>query len=94
MENKTISYKEGKIYMLVSKETDKIIYGSTKQKLANRLGGLKAYYRKYLNHGIGKYNDSFEILKFPDAQIVLKCLYPCNSKAELDAKEYEVRNTA
>jgi len=76
-------YGECKIYKLVSSQTDKVYIGSTCQKqLSRRLGQHKTYYKNYLN-GKNIYLSSYEILKYPDAKIILVQSYPqCQNNME------------
>ena len=76
-------YAECKIYKLVSSQTDKIYIGSSCQKqLSKRLGQHKTDYKKYLN-GKNRYMSSFEIVKYPDAKIILVQAYPnCKNSME------------
>lgn len=75
MVNKIIKrkdYSKGKIYKLVSKNTDMIYAGSTCQTL------LKRFYTH-------KYNNPFMI--YGDVEIVLIEEFPCNSNEELLQRE-------
>jgi len=84
---KTGDYSQGKIYKLVSNQTDKIYIGSTCQRLlSKRLGSHRSHYKMWL---AGNYCNtrSFEILKFNDSQIVLIENFPCQDKYELEARE-------
>ncbi len=75
-------YQKGKIYKIISDQTDKMYFGATVQKyLCERFRGHKKDMKK------GKYCSSKEILVFDDAQIVLIENFPCNSKNELAARE-------
>ena len=56
-------YKQGKIYKLISKQTDNIYIGSTKQKLSNRFNNHKSNYRMGL-----KYSTAIEILQYDDVE--------------------------
>ena len=70
MEKPENKYQCGKIYKLISNETDKIYYGSTiEDVLTNRLSGHRKHYKSWIN---GKYHyvSSFEIIKFKDAKII------------------------
>jgi len=82
-------YKLGKIYKIVSFQTDLIYYGSTCEKyLSNRFSCHNSHYRKWLiNNDPLKYITSFEILKYSDAEIILVESFPCTYKAELEARE-------
>jgi len=87
-------YNRGKIYKLVSYQTDKIYIGSTcKPYLSDRLAGHRNDYKKHQN---GKYHyvTSFEIMKYEDVDIILVENYPCESKQELHARErHWIENT-
>ncbi len=74
-------YKNGKIYKLTSKQTDKIYVGSTIQTLNKR---MIAHITKIK---CGSNITSVEILKYDDAIIELLDDYPCNSKTELEKRE-------
>lgn len=79
--------KHGKIYKLVSNQTDQIYIGSTAQKyLCSRLHNHKSDYKKHQN-GKHRYVTSFDIIKLGDAKIILLEKYSCNSKEELTARE-------
>ena len=82
-----VNYQNGKIYKIVSAQTDKIYIGSSCEKyLSNRLGGHKTQYKHY-QAGKSNYISSIEIVKFDDANIVLLESYPCKDKNELHARE-------
>jgi hypothetical protein len=82
-------YQRGKIYKIISYQTDKVYIGLTcKIYLNNRLAKHNNQYKNYLN-GLHNYIMLFEILKYNDAKIVLIESYPCNSKEKLFAKEAE-----
>ena len=68
-------YKRGKIYKLVSSQTDKIYIGSTITKLKKRFAVHKCL--KTCN----------EILCFCDSDIKLIENYPCNNRKELETRE-------
>ena len=87
MENSENKYKRGKIYKIISNQTNDVYYGSTVEPyLTNRLSVHRCHYKTWLN---GKYNytTSFEIVKFEDAKIILIENYPCDTKYELLARE-------
>lgn len=86
--NKTENkYQRGKIYKLVSFETDKCYVGSTCESyLSNRLAGHRRGFRNYQN-AKGHYITSFEILKYVDCDIILVESFACNTKEELLARE-------
>jgi len=83
MENK---YHRGKIYKIVSNDTDKVYIGSTVQSLAKRIGGHRCDYRRYLKGNFYKVM-SFDIVCFPDAKIYLIEDFKCESKNELERRE-------
>lgn len=78
MENK---YQRGKIYKLVSSQTDKIYIGSTIQKLKYRKSQHEYKYKKNEN------KSSKFICCYDDFDIILIKEYPCNSKEELIREE-------
>jgi hypothetical protein len=82
----TNKYHRGKIYKIVSSQTDKVYIGSTVQSLAKRIGGHRCDYKKYLNGNCRKIS-SFEIIYFDDAKIYLIEEYKCESKNELERGE-------
>jgi hypothetical protein len=81
-----MDYKNGKIYKLVSNETDKMYIGSTCTQLSKRFYKHKDGRNQY-NKGKGQYVTSYEILGYEDAEIVLIENYPCHDKNELHARE-------
>lgn len=78
------NFQEGKIYKLVSNQTNKIYIGSTTIKLDYRLHRHRSNYKN--NESC---RSSTKILKYGDAKIILLEKYPCNSKIELILKEQE-----
>ena len=82
-------YQFGKIYKLVSKETQLFYIGSTTNELIERFYSHKSTYKCRPNEGRKSYN----ILKFNDCEIKLIENYPCNNKAELkDRERYYIIN--
>ena len=82
------NYQQSKIYKIISPHTDKIYIGSTtKQYLSTRFAHHMCVYKKWLNGEFHKIN-SFDILEFGDCKIILIETFPCNTKAELEAREY------
>ncbi len=79
-------YSNGKIYKLVSNQTDKIYIGSTTMNLSWRKGGHKADYKKHLK-GKGDFYTSFELMKYDDVDIVLLEDFKCDNKDQLHARE-------
>ena len=79
-------FNKGKIYKLVSSQTDLIYIGSTiREDLKLRFSNHKADYNKWLKGG--SYVSSFELLKYNDCEIVLIEKYPCANKHQLFEKE-------
>ena len=82
-----VNYQNGKIYKIVSQNTDKIYIGSTCVKtLGIRFSHHKTHYDRY-NRNLSSCISSFEILNFPDACIELIETFPCTSKIELLTRE-------
>jgi hypothetical protein len=79
-------YQHGKIYIIESKQTNKVYIGSTTQPLSKRLIAHKRDYNNYID---GKYHyvTSFDIVKYEDAYIKLLKEYPCDCRAKLHKKE-------
>ena len=84
-----VNYKNGKIYKIVSDQTEKVYIGSTTQPLYKRFYSHKERYERYL---VNKhhYVTSFDIIQFNDAKAILLEHYPCETKEELEAREYEI----
>jgi hypothetical protein len=78
-------YQNGKIYKIVSDNTDKIYIGSTCNPLYKRLWQHKTSYKTFQK--TNKYMSSHEILKFEDCKIILIEDFPCERKEQLIAKE-------
>lgn len=76
-----VNFSNGKIYKIVSDQTDKIYIGSTTQPLCKRITEHRSKFK--INYGCA----SEEIMKFGDARIILIESYPCKSKEELLARE-------
>jgi hypothetical protein len=81
-----IDYLNGKIYKLISNQTDKIYIGSTCQSLCKRYGDHNSHYR-YWKKTNNNYVTSFEIIQYDDCDIILLENYSCQNKNELHAKE-------
>ncbi len=83
-----VNYQNGKIYKLVSNQTNEVYYGSTCQELCERMAGHRRHYMQYQN-GKMNYISAFEILKYDDCKIVWVEDYPCDNKPQLFARETE-----
>ena len=86
-------YTKGKIYKLVSHQTDNIYIGSTCQPLCERKSKHKNAYKRFQS-GKFKYITSYEIVKFDDVQIILLENCPCENREQLLARErFYIENT-
>jgi hypothetical protein len=74
-------YANGKIYMIITENSNDIYVGSTIRTLKARLQLHESEYRT------GVYCSSQEILKQGNYKIVLIKNYPCSSKLELEREE-------
>jgi hypothetical protein len=82
-----VNYSEGKVYKIVSNQTEKIYVGSTtKHYLSARFCDHRGSYKRW-KLGHKKYCTSFEILKFDDARIVLLENVNAKNKEELLSRE-------
>ena len=87
MEKPENKYQRGKIYKIVSNQTEFVYYGSTVEPyLTNRLSQHRQGLKRWLC-GKNNYMSSFEIIKFNDCNIILVERYPCSSRDELRARE-------
>ena len=76
---RTGNYSLGKIYELVSDQTDDIYIASTCQRLlSKRLVGHTWSYTNWLNEGCCDCSTSFEIVKYLDCKIVNRKLKKIN----------------
>ena len=86
MEKTENKYQRGKIYKIISNQTNDVYYGSTiAPYLTNRLSAHRKDYKRWLNGD--HYMASFDIMKFEDAKIILVENFPCNTKDELHSRE-------
>jgi hypothetical protein len=76
----------GRIYKIVSSQTDKVYVGSTTNLLKYRLSEHKYDYKRFQN-GIGHYVTSYEIVKYEDAIIQLLEENEFENKKELHKRE-------
>jgi len=85
-------YQNGKIYQIVSENTDDVYIGSTCMKLSQRLSKHKASYKMWLK-GKKDFVTSFKVLQAGDYKIYLIEEYPCESKIQLQKRErYWIEN--
>ena len=88
MEQNIMDYKNGKIYVLRSHQTEDIYIGSTTTKLTKRFHYHKNDFKRWKN-GERNYVTSYELMKYDDAYIELLQGYSCDSKMELHKREGE-----
>lgn len=85
------SYKNAKIYRLVSKNSNKVYIGSTVQPLSKRFIQHRCSYNSYANPlaliHVYAYQTSYEVFKDGDVSIELVEDFVCSNKNELDARE-------
>lgn len=83
-----VNYQNGKIYKIVSKNTDKIYIGSTaRPRLSERMTEHRSDYAYCLQHPEARRCKSFDMLALGDCKIILLESYPCDSKDQLRARE-------
>lgn len=81
-------YTLGKIYKIISAQTDMIYIGSTITKyLCSRLAVHKSHFKRCREGIQDRQTSACKIMCFDDANIVLIEAFPCNSKDELHARE-------
>ncbi len=85
-------YLNGKIYRIISLNSNDIYIGSTINSLSLRLA-QHVNKKKMYDSGTGSYTSSFEVLKHGNYLIELIIKFPCNSKDELTNKEGEYIRT-
>ena len=82
------NYKNGKIYKIISKDSNLIYIGSTCNCLKNRKQQHEYSMIQYLkDENYKKIIVSWKLMIFEDAEIQLIEKYPCNSKIELEKRE-------
>jgi len=75
------NYRNGKIYMIMTENSNDIYIGSTIQTLKARLNKHESYYKT------GIYCSSAEIIKQGNYKIILIKNFACDSKEELEFEE-------
>ena len=75
------TYQFGMIYKLQSSMTDKIYIGST----THGYNRFKTHKSSYIKKQI--YRKAFELLQYPDCDMILLENYPCKDKSELLLRE-------
>ena len=82
-------YQRGKIYKIISNQTDEVYVGSTcSSTLRTRLVEHQSSYKRYKLKKTS-YMTSYELVQYDDCEIVLLETYPCNNNRELLNKEQE-----
>ena len=82
----------GRIYRILSSESDGVYVGSTIEQLKTRFSKHKHSYKRYLD-GRGKFCTSYEIVKFTDAKIELVHEGLFDSKRDMEIFEGETIRT-
>jgi hypothetical protein len=81
------NYQKGKIYKIVSNQTNKVYIGSTTIRLCERLNQHNNEKKKVQNNITSPKCSAHQITIYPDAKLELIELYPCASRAELRERE-------
>jgi hypothetical protein len=79
-------YNHGKIYRIVSEQTNDVYIGSTCNSLSRRIYQHKYHYKQWLNKERPQLS-SFEIVQYDDCQIILIEDVCCENKNQLFARE-------
>ena len=88
-----IRYRNGKIYILKHKDSDKQYIGSTIKTLNARLSEHKSAYKKYLKGGYNQ--SSFKLFDLGIEGVYIELLekYPCGNIIYLESREtYHIKN--
>ena len=83
-------YQKARIYKLVDNTNGNFYIGSTCSALSRRLSRHVSNAKRYENGKEKTQCSSRVILQNNDYQMILIQRYPCNTKEELVAKEYEI----
>jgi hypothetical protein len=85
----------GRIYKLVSFQTDDCYIGSTTQRLlSQRLTDHNKMFKRWTNNKKCGYVSSYELAKYDDCVIMLVENYPCDCRYDLEVRErYWIENT-
>ena len=84
----TNKYQFGKIYKIISPNTDKIYIGSTTYKyLAQRKAVHSSQYKRWKNDPTFQYCSSYDLYDLGDVDYILIESYNCNTKDELLTRE-------
>ncbi len=89
-----VNYSQGKIYKIVSSQTNKVYVGATcKRQLCERMAEHRLHYKQFISGKRKTMYTSKELLQYGDAEIVLLENCHCNTKDELNAREQHYVNT-
>lgn len=80
------NYKNGKIYKIISKQTEDVYVGSTTITLSQRLANHRTDIKHIMKVNKKPYS-AHNVVKHDDAKIILLEKFPCDSKEELLARE-------
>ena len=84
----------GRVYKLVSSETDQVYIGSTEATLPERLRRHKVHYNIVMKSDVKNVTSAVEILRYDDVKIELIYESKFHSKRELRIREgYFIKNT-
>ena len=89
-------YTKGKVYKIWDANYTRCYIGSTCEELSKRMTKHREKYKQYLNNKYGKTTsfDLFDEFGLQNCKIELLETYPCNSRAELLAREgHYIKNT-
>jgi len=86
--------KNGIVYLLMSELGGVAYYGSTGQKLSQRLGEHRREYKKFLNNKATTKLTSCEIMKYPDYKMIVLDEFQNITREDLEKREgyYIVNN--
>jgi hypothetical protein len=86
---------KGYIYIIRSHQTTDVYYGSTKQRLSQRMTEHRSQYKRYINGEVSYFRSVNHILKYNDAYIELIEEIEYKNKQELIAREgFFIRNNS
>lgn len=80
-------YQNGKIYKLVSSNSNEIYIGSTTLLLSLRKAHHRRLYKSYKLNNIGRYCSSYKLFELGDVDIILIEEFKCDNKEQLHARE-------
>jgi hypothetical protein len=78
---------KGFIYIIRSKLTDDVYYGSTKKNIFTRMIEHQTHYKRHIKDGSKNYCYSFKIIQFADAYIQLVEEVEYEDKKQLTERE-------